>query len=119
MNMGRILFIFSGEGAIMELSSGYGRNLPQRSIALSFITQIHCESLYHDCTVGFQITDAVTKMNPSTSICCCGWMGRTGNPTSMLPTGLRSVIRGLLWAGTPGRKRTAAALIGTDGEWER
>jgi len=28
----------------------------------AFITRLHCESVYHECSVGFQITDAVTKI---------------------------------------------------------
>ncbi len=28
----------------------------------AFITRLHCERLYHECSVGFQITDTVTKI---------------------------------------------------------
>ena len=28
----------------------------------AFITQLHCERLYHDCSVGFQITDTITRI---------------------------------------------------------
>lgn len=28
----------------------------------AFITRMHCESLYHECSVGFQITDTITKI---------------------------------------------------------
>lgn len=28
----------------------------------AFITRLHCESLYHGCSVGFQITDTITKI---------------------------------------------------------
>lgn len=28
----------------------------------AFITRLHCERLYHECSVGFQITDTITKI---------------------------------------------------------
>ena len=28
----------------------------------AFITRLHCERLYHDCSVGFQITDTITRI---------------------------------------------------------
>ena len=28
----------------------------------AFINRLHCESIYHDCSVGFQITDSITKI---------------------------------------------------------
>ena len=33
----------------------------------AFITRLHCERLYHDCSVGFQITDKMTKIRLYTS----------------------------------------------------